>query len=64
MINAVAQCIAFDFAVDREGATMLIVMELHLGSIETGFAVNEITNGSILDDHAGPEWVTRETEEK
>ena len=37
-------------------------MKLHLGGVVAGLAVDKITNGSVFDDHFGPERVARKTE--
>ena len=52
VINTVAQGIAFDFLVDGEGAALVIVVELHLGSVETGLAFDEVADGGVFYDHA------------
>ena len=63
MINTITERVAFDFFVDREGATVFVVMEFHARSIETGFTLNKITNSGVLDNHFGPKGISRETEE-
>ena len=62
MVNTVAQGIAFDFLVDGEGAFFSVVVEFHLGSVVAGFAVDEIADFGILNNHLGPERIARETE--
>ena len=59
MINAVAQSVTFDLAMNRKGAMFAVVVKLHLGSIEASFAVDEITNSGVFYDHFGPERITR-----
>ena len=62
MIDAVAEGIALDFFVDGEGAALVVVAEVHLRGIETGLAVDKVTNGGVFYNHAGPERVAREAE--
>ena len=62
MVDAVAQGIAFDFLVDGEGTMVFVVVELHLGSVKTSFAFDEITNSGVFYNHARPERITREAE--
>ena len=62
MINAVAKGVAFDLLVNRKWAMMLIVMELHLWGVKTGFALYEIANGGVFDNHFGPKRIAWETE--
>ena len=47
-----------------KGALFGIVMEFHLGGIETSFTFDEVADGGIFDDHFGPERVARETEKE
>lgn len=63
VINAVAEGVAFDFLVDGEGAVVFVVVELHLGSVETSLAFDEVADGGVFFDHFGPEGVAREAEE-
>ena len=62
MINAIAKGVALDFFVDRKRTIFAIVVQLHLWSIKTGFAINEITNCGIFDNHFRPKRVAREAE--
>ena len=48
---------------DREWAAFVVVVELHLGGVEAGFAVDEVADGGVLYNHLGPEGVTGEAEE-
>ena len=48
---------------DGEGTFLVVVVELHLGSVETGFAVDKIADGGVFDNHFGPERITRKAEE-
>lgn len=63
MINAVAKAIAFDFFVDGEWAILRVVVKFHLRGVKTGFAVDEIADGGVFNNHFGPERVAGETEE-
>ena len=63
VVDTVAEGVAFDFLMDGERAMFFIIMKLHLGSVETGLAVDEITDGGVFDDHFGPKGIAREAEE-
>ena len=62
MINAITQSVALDFLVDGEGAAVFVVVKFHLGGVETSFALHEITNRGVFNDHFGPERVARKAE--
>lgn len=62
MINAVTEGVAFDFLMDRKGTFLFVVVKFHLRGVVTGFAVDKITNCSVLNDHSRPKGITRETE--
>ena len=62
VIDAVAEGVAFDFLVDGEGATFVIVVELHLGGVIAGLTIDEIADSGVFDNHFGPEGISGETE--
>ena len=62
VVDAVTQGVAVNFFVHREGAALVVVMELHVRGVETGFAFDEIADGSVFDDHFGPERIAGKTE--
>lgn len=62
MINAIAEAIALDFLMDGERTVLAVVAEFHLRGIETGFAVDKITDGGVFDDHFGPERIAGKAE--
>ena len=62
VVDAVAESVAIDFFVQRERAAILVAAELHVGSVEAGFAFHEVANGGVLDNHLGPEGIAWEAE--
>ena len=42
---------------------LAIVMKLHLGGVETGLAIDKVTDSGVFDYHFGPERIAWETEE-
>ena len=64
MVDAVGEGVALDFGVHGEGAVLLVVVEGHLWGVETGFALDEITESGVFDNHFGPEGVAGEAEEE
>ena len=63
VVDTVAEGVALDFGMDGKGTMFFIIVKLHLGSIEAGLAVDEITDSGVFDDHFGPKGVTGKTEE-
>lgn len=47
-----------------KGTLFRIVAELHLRGIEAGFAIYEVADGSVFDNHLGPEGVAGKTEKE
>jgi len=64
VVDAVGESVALDFGVHGERAVLLVVVKSHLRGVETGFALNEITEFGVFDNHFGPEGVAGETEEE
>ncbi len=62
MVDTVAEAVAFDFLVDGERTVLLVVAKFHLGSVETGFAVDKVADGGVFDNHFGPERIAGEAE--
>ena len=42
---------------------LAIVMKLHLGGVETGLAIDKVTDSGVFDYHFGPETIAWKTEE-
>ena len=63
VIDAVAEGVAFDFLMDGEGATLIVVAEFHLGGVVTSLAFDKITDGGVFYNHLRPERVSGEAEE-
>lgn len=47
---------------DREGAVVTIIVELHLRGVKTGFTFDEIANFGVFNNHFGPKWIAGEAE--
>ena len=47
---------------DGERAAFVVVVELHLGGVIAGLAVDKLADGGILDDHFGPKRISWKTE--
>ena len=63
VVDAVAEGVTLDFLMDGKGAFLGVIAELHLGGVKASFAIDKVANGSVFDDHFGPERIAREAEE-
>ena len=62
VINAVGKSVAVDFFVNGKRTTVFVAKKFHMGSVETGFAFDEITDSGVFDDHFRPERVAGKAE--